>query len=170
MSENSGERALELEEVVGEGLRAQGLNLAVAESCTGGLIGHRVTNVPGSSEYFRGGVLSYDNGVKQALLGVPQEVLDSVGAVSQECALAMAHGVRKLLDTSLALSATGIAGPGGATPGKPVGLVYIALVDRAGWERCERYVWPGERVENKELSALAALRLLADYLADHATL
>ncbi len=153
-----------LEITVGEKLRKLGLSLASAESCTGGLVGHRLTNVPGSSEYYLGGVISYDNRVKHGVLQVPAEVLNTVGAVSQECALAMAHGVRQLLDTSLAVSTTGIAGPGGATPGKPVGLVFIGLVDARGFERCESYIWTGDRETNKALTAEAALKLVEDYL------
>lgn len=153
-----------LEITVGEKLRKLGLSLASAESCTGGLVGHRLTNVPGSSEYYLGGVISYDNRVKHGVLQVPAEVLNTVGAVSQECALAMAHGARQLLDTSLAVSTTGIAGPGGATPGKPVGLVFIGLVDARGFERCESYIWTGDRETNKALTAEAALKLVEDYL------
>ncbi len=153
-----------LEITVGEKLRKLGLSLSSAESCTGGLVGHRLTNVTGSSEYYLGGVISYDNRVKQSVLQVPAEVLNTVGAVSQECALAMAHGVRQLLDTGLAVSTTGIAGPGGATPGKPVGLVFIGLVDARGFERCESYIWTGDRETNKALTAEAALKLVEEYL------
>lgn len=158
------EEARSLEEVIGEKLRRAGLTLATAESCTGGLVGHRLTNIAGSSDYFYGGVISYDNTIKQNVLGVPARVLETVGAVSPECALAMAQGARKLLATNLAVSITGIAGPGGGTAEKPVGLVYIALVDDRGFERGERYVWAGDRVENKELSAEAALKLVNEYL------
>ena len=158
---------ISLEQTVGQKLRARGLTLATAESCTGGLVGDRLTNVPGSSEYYLGGVISYDNRIKAEVLKVPTQVLETVGAVSQECALAMAQGVRGLMSTSLAVSTTGIAGPGGATPGKPVGLVYIALVDGADFSRCEKYVWPGDRLQNKEMSALAALKLVEEYLDAH---
>jgi PncC family amidohydrolase len=153
-----------LEITVGEKLRNLGLNLASAESCTGGLVGHRLTNIPGSSEYYLGGVISYDNKVKHEVLQVPAEVLESVGAVSETCALAMAHGARRLLGTDLAVSTTGIAGPGGATPGKPIGLVFIGLVDANGFERCEGYTWTGDRETNKALSAEAALKMVAEYL------
>ncbi len=154
----------QLEIAVGRKLRELGLKLASAESCTGGLVGHLVTNVSGSSEYYWGGVVSYDNSIKQNVLGVPSAILETVGAVSPECALAMAHGVRHLMKTGLAVSTTGIAGPGGATPGKPVGLVYIAVVDDKGFERCERYIWDHDRIGNKELSAQAALQLVLEYL------
>jgi PncC family amidohydrolase len=155
---------LALETLIGQKLRERGLTIASAESCTGGLVGHRFTNVAGSSDYFWGGVISYDNTIKHGVLGVPASILDTVGAVSPECALAMAHGTRRLMKTSLGISTTGIAGPGGGTPTKPVGLVYIALVDGQGFERCERYVWPGDRIQNKEQSAQAALQMVLDYL------
>jgi len=153
-----------LEEQVGPLLQAKGLRLATAESCTGGLVGDLLTNVAGSSQYFWGGIISYDNFVKQNILGVSAATLETVGAVSPECALAMAHGTRRLMTTELGLSTTGIAGPGGATPGKPVGLVYIALVDDQGFERCEKYIWQADRIGNKELSAQAALKILLEYL------
>ncbi len=154
-----------IEQTTGLKLRQAGLTLATAESCTGGLVGHYLTNVSGSSAYYLGGIISYDNSVKQVVLGVPAAVLENDGAVSAECALAMAHGVRRLLGVSLGLSTTGIAGPGGAVAGKPVGLVYLALVDEKGYERCERYLWEGgDRQTNKELSAQAALQMLEDYL------
>lgn len=154
-----------LEKTVGEKLLKAGLKLASAESCTGGLVGHRLTNIPGSSVYYLGGVISYDNSVKQNVLQVPAEVLNTVGAVSEKCALAMAHGARKLIGSDLAVSTTGIAGPGGATPGKPVGLVFIGLVDGQGFEKCECFIWSGDRETNKALSAEAALKMVDDYLA-----
>ena len=153
-----------LEKTVGEKLLKTGLKLASAESCTGGLVGHRITNIAGSSEYYLGGVISYDNSVKQNVLQVPAQVLNTVGAVSEPCAIAMAHGARKLLGADLAVSTTGIAGPGGATPGKPVGLVFIGLADGQGYERCECHIWPGDRETNKALSAEAALKMVEEYL------
>ncbi len=154
-----------LENQVGELLGRHGLTLATAESCTGGLIAHRLTNIPGSSSYFMGGVVAYAYEAKEALLGVQHETLMQYGAVSEQVALEMARGVRQRLDTDLGLSVTGIAGPGGGMPEKPVGLTYIALVGSQG-ERCERHTWPGDRWENKALSAEAALRLLLTYLQD----
>lgn len=148
---------------VGELLRARQLTLATAESCTGGLVGHRLTDVPGSSDYYVGGVISYANRVKQQLLGVQPETLVHHGAVSQACALEMARGVRHLLQADIGLSVTGIAGPTGGTPEKPVGLVYIALA-ATDQELCRRFVWDGDRAENKARSAQAALELLAAYL------
>jgi nicotinamide-nucleotide amidase len=137
--------------------------LATAESCTGGLIGHLLTNVSGSSYYYLGGVMAYANAVKRNVLGVRAETLETEGAVSEPTALQMAHGVCRLLDADYGLAVTGIAGPTGATPGKPIGLAYIALVG-PGVERCERHVWDGDRVENKALSARRALQMLIEYL------
>ncbi len=152
-----------LEARVGELLREHGLTLGSAESCTGGLLGHRLTNIPGSSDYYLGGVISYADAVKRALLGVDAAVLARAGAVSEEVAGQMAAGVRRLLRADIGIGITGIAGPGGATPGKPVGLVYIAL-SAPGVERCERHVWPHDRSGNKEASAQRALEMLVQYL------
>jgi len=116
-----------LEEVVGHSLGAHKMSLSVAESCTGGLVKHRITNVSGSSDYFLGGVVVYHNDVKQKLLGVPDQVLRDFGAVSKETATHMAQGVRKLFSSDIGVGVTGIAGPTGGTPSKPVGLVYLAL-------------------------------------------
>jgi len=153
-----------LESEVGKLLRQQRLTLAIAESCTGGLIGHRLSNVPGSSDYFLGDVVAYSYEAKERLLGVPHDVIVREGAVSEAVALALAREVRRLLDADLALGVTGIAGPGGGLPTKPVGLVYIALVTPQG-ERVVRHVWQGNRLSNKQQSAEAALALLRDYLA-----
>lgn len=152
------------EVVVGHFLRERGFALAAAESCTGGLLSHRITNVPGSSDYYLGSVTAYANAVKEQLLEVPRDVLETWGAVSRETALMMARGVRRLLGADLALSVTGIAGPGGGTPSKPVGLTYIALVAPDG-EWVEEHRWAGDRSANKAASASAALALLRWYLA-----
>ncbi len=144
-------------------LTERGLTLAVAESCTGGLVGHRVTGVPGSSACFRGGVIAYHNEVKASLLAVPEDLLEREGAVSEAVALAMAAGVRERLAADLGLAVTGVAGPTGGTPEKPVGLVYVALADAAG-ARSQRHLWSGDRWQNKERSAEAALQLLKEYL------
>jgi PncC family amidohydrolase len=154
-----------VENVVGELLRAQGLTLATAESCTGGLIGHRLTNVSGSSDYFLGGVVSYANEVKASILKVRRETLEQYGAVSEQAALAMAQGVRELLGSDVAVSVTGIAGPTGGSPDKPVGLVYIALSAKDK-EVCQRFVFGHDREGNKAASAEAALGLLASYLRE----
>ena len=152
-----------LEKVIGQLLTEQKLTIALAESCTGGLIAHRLTNVPGSSDYFIGGVVSYANEAKERVLGVSHQTLQEYGAVSEETAREMARGVRRLLQTDVALAVTGIAGPSGGTPGKPVGLTYIALAAE-DLERCERYLWRGDRRANKEQSAEAALAMLREYL------
>lgn len=130
-----------------------------AESCTGGGVGYAVTAVPGSSAVFRGGVISYDNAVKREVLGVPQEVLETKGAVSPECAAAMAEGARRLLKTDFAVSLTGIAGPGGGSAGKPVGLVWFGLATAAG-ARTEKVLFPGDRRDVRAAAVEHALGLL----------
>jgi PncC family amidohydrolase len=154
-----------LEDEVGARLAARGFTLATAESCTGGLLGHRITNVPGSSAYYLGGFVAYANEAKEILLGVRHETLLAHGAVSEETAREMARGARQRLGADVALSVTGIAGPTGGTPEKPVGLVYIAL-SAVDAESCQRHVWRGDREANKEQTAGAALRLLLAYLRD----
>ncbi len=138
---------------------AAGLTVATAESCTGGRIGDALTDVPGSSAYVLGGVIAYADAVKVALLGVPQGVIARHGAVSAQVAGAMASGARDRLGADLAVAVTGIAGPSGATPGKPVGLTYVAVADQAGVE-IRRFTWNGDREANKTASAQAALELL----------
>jgi PncC family amidohydrolase len=152
-----------LEKVVGDLLRDRGLTLSVAESCTGGLLGHRLTNVPGSSDYFMGGVIVYSYDAKERVLNVRHDTLVDYGAVSEETALEMARGARRLFHTDLALSITGIAGPGGGLPDKPVGLTYIALSARER-EMCQPFVWDSDREGNKIRSTQAALEILAAYL------
>jgi PncC family amidohydrolase len=151
------------EQQIGPLLRTLGQTVVTAESCTGGLIGHLLTEVPGSSDYVLGGVIAYANEVKRGVLGVAEETLSTVGAVSAETALQMARGARRLLHADYALAATGIAGPSGGTADKPVGLVYLALVG-PDVERCERHVWEGSRSENKMLSARRALAMLIEHL------
>lgn len=152
-----------LEFTVGRLLREKSLTLSVAESCTGGLLGHRLTNVPGSSTYFLGGIISYDYGIKERVLGVSHDALVQHGAVSAQVACEMAQRVRALFRSDISLSITGIAGPGGDMPGKPVGLTYIHL-SAQGTEWGERQVWQGDRQANKAASAEAALNLLLRYL------
>jgi PncC family amidohydrolase len=152
-----------LEVIVGRLLDRCEVTLAVAESCTGGLIGHRITNVPGSSAYYQGSVTAYAYDVKELILHVRHDTIRRHGAVSEQTALEMARGVRRAFRADVGLSVTGIAGPGGGMPGKPVGLVYIALAAPVG-EWVERRVWDGNRWENKECSAEAALDLLRRYL------
>lgn len=153
--------SLEIE--IGHLLRERGLKLALAESCTGGLLGSRITDVPGSSEYLMGGVIAYAYEAKVELLGVSWETLNTKGAVSRETVLEMARGARKRLQTDIAVSVSGIAGPGGATPEKPVGTTWIGLVARDG-EWAKLFQFPGNREENKVFAADAALSLLLDYL------
>lgn len=152
-----------LEIQVGELLRQHQQTLVTAESCTGGLIGHLLTNVPGSSAYYLGGVVAYAYEAKVALLGVDWEMLQKYGAVSEEVALQMARGARTALNGDIAVSVTGIAGPGGGMPNKPVGLTWIAISTPKD-ERAQRFVWQGDREGNKQYSALAALQMVIDYL------
>ena len=155
----------DLEVLVGRLLQQRGLTLAVAESCTGGLVGHRLTNVPGSSAYYQGSITAYSYDVKEQLLRVRHATLYTYGAVSQETAREMAQGVRRTLRADIGVSVTGIAGPDGGTPKKPVGLVYVALAAEDG-EWVEQHVWNGDRWENKARSAEATLDLLLRYLED----
>ena len=138
---------------------AQGLTVATAESCTGGLVAHLLTEVPGSSACLRGGIVAYADDVKRDTLDVPEEVLAAHGAVSAQVAVAMAEGARALLSADVAVSITGIAGPGGGTPAKPVGLTYLAISGPDGTE-VERRQWAGDRAANKLASAEAALAAL----------
>jgi PncC family amidohydrolase len=155
-------RLLEVE--VGRLLSKRRLRLGLAESCTGGLVGHRITNVPGSSEYFMGGAVSYSYEAKVAMLGVSWDTLNTFGAVSRETVLEMARGVKKLLNVDIAVSISGIAGPGGGTAEKPVGTTWIALVAGEGeWTR--KFQFHGDREQNKTASAEAALQMLLVYLS-----
>lgn len=152
-----------LEVIVGQMLAERKLKVATAESCTGGLVGHRLTNVPGSSGYFEGGIIAYSYEAKERLLGVHHDTLYEHGAVSAETALEMARGARKVLGADIGVSVTGIAGPGGGLPGKPVGLVYVALSART-YERVEHFSWKSDRESNKMQSAEAALAMLKEFL------
>ncbi len=157
------EKDISLPEVVVEGLKACGLSLAVAESCTGGGLGNQVTSVPGSSEVFLGGVIAYANSVKTGLLGVREETLKRHGAVSEATAAEMAAGVRKLCGAALGLSVTGIAGPGGDNLKKPIGLVYMHL-SAENFERGMRQIFTGSREVVKLRSEYYALNLVREYL------
>ena len=148
-----------LEGLVGRLLRARGWTVALAESCTGGLVGHRLTQVGGSSAYFERGFVVYSNAAKQTLLGVPDAVLREHGAVSAACAEAMARGARDRAGTDVGVSVTGIAGPDGGSPTKPVGTVFVALADARG-AVVERHRFDRDREGNKALSAVRALDLL----------
>jgi PncC family amidohydrolase len=152
-----------LEEQIGHALMHRGWTLALAESCTGGLIGHRLTNVPGSSAYFLGSIVAYAYEAKEHLLGVRHQTLYEHGAVSRETAIEMARGARRSLSADVGLSVTGIAGPGGGLPDKPVGLTWVGL-SRRDRDQAERFVWSGDRLANKEQSAEAALQLLLNVL------
>lgn len=148
---------------IGHALLSHGWSAGTAESCTGGLIGDELTNRAGSSEYFMGGVISYDNRIKHDVLGVGAETLATDGAVSERCAREMARGVRRVLGVDVGVSATGIAGPNGGSAEKPVGLAFIGISSPRG-EGVRRYVWPHDRVGNKRATADAALRLLMEHL------
>lgn len=139
----------------------RGLQAATAESCTGGLVAAALTDVPGVSACYLGGVVSYANSVKEGVLGVPASVLETVGAVSSECAEAMARGVREKLGADLAVSTTGIAGPGGGTAAKPVGLVYFGVATATG-ARSVRHVFAGDRAAVRAQAAETALSLLLE--------
>ena len=152
-----------LEVQVGHLLRTRGLKLVLAESCTGGLLGSRISDVPGSSEYFLGGVVAYAYEAKVDLLGVSWDTLNTKGAVSRETVLEMARGVRHRMKADLAVSVSGIAGPGGGTPEKPVGSTWIGLATEDG-EWAKTYQFSGDREGNKISAADAALNLLLDYL------
>jgi PncC family amidohydrolase len=152
-----------LEIQVGQLLRERGLQLVLAESCTGGLLGSRLTDVSGSSEYFSGGVVAYAYDAKADLLGVSWDTLNSKGAVSRETVLEMARGVRNLMKADIAISVSGIAGPGGGTPEKPVGTTWIGLAVQDG-EWAKVFQFSGDREQNKISAVDAALHLLLDYL------
>ncbi|MHC1709776.1 MAG: CinA family protein [Methanomassiliicoccales archaeon] len=149
-------------EVLGK-LAKAGLTLAIAESCTGGRICDRITDVPGSSEHFKGGIIAYSNDSKVKFLGVSHETLKEHGAVSEECAREMAAGVAKAFNADLGVSVTGIAGPGGATPQKPIGLVFIGIV----WKKehaAFRYLFDGDRRRVKAQATEQALQLVIDFI------
>jgi nicotinamide-nucleotide amidase len=152
-----------LEQEIGDLLRQKGLTLGIVESATGGLLSHRVTNAPGSSEYYKGSVTAYSNEAKINVIGVKEETINKYGSVSPQVARHMAQGGRKLLATDICLADTGIAGPGGATSGKPVGLFYIGLSYR-GKTYSRKYIFGRDREQNKEDAAEAALGWLKEYL------
>ncbi len=152
------------EEHIGGALRRRAACLATAESCSGGLIAHRITNAPGASDYFAGGVVAYSNEVKEKLLGVAHKTLVAHGAVSQAVAREMAMGARAAFGVEYAVACTGIAGPGGGTTEKPVGLVYIAVAAGDG-AVAKRHLFDGDRERVKEQTAQAALNQLREALA-----
>ena len=140
---------------------ARGLTVATAESCTGGLVAHAITTIPGASGYFLGSVVSYSDAVKQDLLDVPADLIRTQGAVSAQVALAMAAGARSRVGADLGVGITGVAGPNGGTDEKPVGLVYVAVADENGVE-VRRFLWTRDRAGNIVESAAAALRALLE--------
>jgi len=148
---------------VGNLLRQKGLTLGIVESATGGLISHLITNVPGSSDYYKGSVTAYSNEVKIKVVGVKEDTINKYGAVSHQAAEEMARGGRKILAADICLADTGIAGPSGATPGKPVGLFYIGLSHQAG-TYSQKHYFQGNREQNKHQAAEVALGCLKEYL------
>jgi nicotinamide-nucleotide amidase len=154
---------MSLEEEVGKLLRQKGLTLGVVESASGGLVSHLITNVPGSSDYYKGSVTSYSNEVKVKIVGVSEATINRYGVVSAEVAEEMAQGGRKILTVDICLSDTGIAGPTGATPGKSVGLFFIGLAHGAK-TLTRKHNFHGDREQNKQSAADAALSWLKEYL------
>lgn len=154
---------MSIAEELADQLTSRNWTLAVAESCTGGLIGHLITSVPGSSAYFHGAVTAYSDTSKMEILGIPLECLKNHGSVSKRTALAMASGVRDAFRVDIGIGVTGIAGPGGGTEQKPVGLVYIAIVGEED-ETVEELNLPGTREEIKTASAKAALKAVCEFL------
>ena len=152
-----------LEQEVGNLLRQKGLTLGIVESATGGLISHLITNVPGSSDYYKGSVTAYSNEAKIKIFGVKETTINKYGAVSYQVAEEMAKGGRKILATDICLADTGIAGPGGATPGKPIGLFYIGMSHQSG-TYSQKHDFHGSREQNKLDAAEAALAWLKEYL------
>ncbi|MCL2220442.1 MAG: CinA family protein [Chitinispirillia bacterium] len=148
---------------LGEILKSRGLTLAVAESCTGGLLGGAITSVAGSSSYFRGGVIAYDNDIKRGILGVPAEDLETYGAVSDPVVKAMAGGAAELFGAGCAVSVSGIAGPGGGSDEKPVGLVFIGVFYN-GRAQSRSFAFKGNREDVRSQSVDAALEFLADVI------
>ena len=152
-----------LELKIGQILAERGQKVVFAESCTGGLIGHRITNIPGSSEYYLGSITAYAYEAKVKWLDVSWDTLKAHGAVSREVVLEMAKGVRDALKADIGLSVSGIAGPGGGLPDKPVGTIWIGLATAdESWAR--HFCWCGDRIQNKADSADAVLQMLLDYL------
>ncbi len=153
-----------LAEIVLDLLRARGWKAATAESCTGGMVAAKLTDIAGSSDAFAGGVVVYSNELKMSLLGVPPGLLETHGAVSAEVAEAMAEGARERLGADVAVSVTGVAGPGGGTPEKPVGLVYLHVASPAGGEG-RQMEWPGDRAIVRARATVGALQLLRAHVA-----
>jgi nicotinamide-nucleotide amidase len=156
-----------LEEVLGKLLSQKNITLAIAESCTGGLVAHRITNISGSSNFFERGIVSYSNKSKVELLGVPSELIESFGAVSKEVVEAMAQGVRKLTNADIGVSISGIAGPTGGTPTKPVGTVFIAIFHEKKEASSKRFQFKGTREEIKLIASEAALDWIRKFVLNY---
>ena len=154
---------MSLEQEVGDLLRQKGITLGVVESATGGLISHLITNVPGSSDYYKGSVTAYSNEVKSEIVGVRKATINQYGAVSPQVAEEMAQGGRRILAADICLADTGAAGPSGATPEKPIGLFYIGLSHEAG-TYSRKHNFQGDREQNKRSAAETALGWLKEYL------
>ena len=158
------ERLVDLARAVHQRLRERGISLATAESCTGGLVGHVLTEIPGASEWYVGGIVSYSDRLKRDELGVAEDTLLHHGAVSAQTCVAMAEGARRRYGATLAVAITGVAGPDGGSVSKPVGLTYVGVADDRGHD-VRRFQWHGDRRQNKLDSAGASLELLLEHLA-----
>lgn len=156
---------MEIEEKIGRILKEKGLKIAVAESCTGGLISSRITNISGASEYFEAGFITYSNKAKTSFLSVREEVINRYGAVSYETARLMAEGVRNIAGVDIGVSVTGIAGPAGGTLEKPVGTVFVGLATGEG-AFVRKFSFTGSRLEIKQQTSEAALTFVANYLQE----
>lgn len=152
-----------MEEEIAEMLTMKGLTLAVAESCTGGLLSHQITNIPGSSSFYQGGAVAYSNVAKIEVIGVTQECIRNHGSVSERTALAMARGVMNTFSADIGIGMTGIAGPGGGTDDKPVGLVFIAISELEN-ESVKKFQFSGSRTEIKDQAVKEALRMCKEFL------
>ena len=154
---------MEIEKRIGKMLKERGLKIAVAESCTGGLISSRITDISGASDYFEAGITTYSNESKIRLLNAPEDIIDRYGAVSEETAKAMAEGVKKTVHADIGVSVTGIAGPTGGTEGKPVGTVFIGLATKKA-TYVRKFFFDGNRLEIRRKTSDAAFMLVEEYL------
>lgn len=154
---------MEIEKRIGKMLKERGLKIAVAESCTGGLISSRITDISGASDYFEAGITTYSNESKIRLLNVPEDIIDRYGAVSEETAKAMAEGVKKTVHADIGVSVTGIAGPTGGTEGKPVGTVFIGLATKKA-TYVRKFFFDGNRLEIRRKTSDAAFMIVEEYL------
>ena len=153
----------EIEKTIGTILTNKGMTLGVIESATGGLISHRITNITGSSNYYKGSITAYSNEIKNRIVGVKAETLEKHGSVSAQTAEELASGGKRVLEVDICIADTGIAGPGGATPGKPIGLFYIGLSHKnTTFNR--KHIFTGDREQNKKEAAETALQILKEYL------